>query len=338
MEKKKEKLAIITEEGNPGVQKIKDRKLTDLFDFDVFTSVKQVELVPSNTEYTGLFVMTMGNKMKFSEAREMTEMLVDKSPKLRWVHTLTTGVDFLLTPKLIGAKHITFTNAKGTYALPLAEFVLLALLYFAKRVPLFMKQKQEHKYEKHPINLGYKTHVGIIGYGNIGRAVAKILKDALEAKIHAITNDPVTEEEKATLEFLGKTEDIPKMLPNVDYVVTILPLTPQTKGLVNASMFKLMKPSAIFMNIGRGPAVNEKDLIEALKNGTIAGAGLDVYEVEPLPEDSPLYDMDNVLLSPHSADITVDMLDLSLNSFEETVKNFVENKPYSNKINMELGY
>eukprot|EP00826_Nyctotherus_ovalis_P053123 TRINITY_DN6851_c0_g1_i10.p1 TRINITY_DN6851_c0_g1~~TRINITY_DN6851_c0_g1_i10.p1 ORF type:complete len:339 (-),score=114.65 TRINITY_DN6851_c0_g1_i10:139-1155(-) len=338
MEQKKEKLAIITEDGHEGIQKLKDRKLTDLFSFDAITSVKQAESLPSSTDYTGAFIMTMGNKMTFTDARAIAEIVVEKSPKLRWVHTLTTGVDFLLSLKLSEAKHITFTNAKGAYTRPLAEFVLMTVLYFAKKMPVFMKQKREHKYEKHVTQLAHKAHVGIIGYGNVGRAVAKLLKDSLEAKIYAITNDPVSEEEKASLEFVGKTEDMDKMFPKVDYVVTILPLTPKTKGLINASTFKLMKPETIFMNIGRGPAVNEKDLIEALKKGTIAGAGLDVFEVEPLPQDSPLYDMDNVLLTPHSTDITDNMLDLSLDCFQTTLHNFLHNKPHFNKVNMELGY
>eukprot|EP01022_Parablepharisma_sp_SALTPOND_P025977 TRINITY_DN613_c0_g1_i1.p7 TRINITY_DN613_c0_g1~~TRINITY_DN613_c0_g1_i1.p7 ORF type:complete len:427 (+),score=32.14 TRINITY_DN613_c0_g1_i1:11411-12691(+) len=335
---KKVKLAVITDPAHLGLEKFKERNLAEYFDFDVISSKAQAESLSTPTDYMGAFIMTMGYPLSFSEAAQILEILLKSSPKLSWVHTLSAGVDFLTAPALIAAKHVTFTNARGAYNRPLAEFALLAILYFAKKMPFFMKIKQEHKFEKHVNDLAYGATVGIIGYGSIGRTVGKLLKDALNAKIYAITNDPVSEAEKATLEFVGNTESIKEILPKVDYVITILPLTPKTKGLINASLFKLMKPNAIFINIGRGPTVKESDLIDALKNQVIAGAGLDVFEVEPLPPTSPLYDMDNVLMTPHSTDIIGNMLDLSLDVFEKELKAFAEGRPFTNVVNLAQGY
>ncbi|MDR3549543.1 MAG: D-2-hydroxyacid dehydrogenase [Candidatus Pacebacteria bacterium] len=336
---KKFRLAIITSQGHPALVRLAERKLTDCFDYDIIDTMDAVKKLPSPTPYSGCYLMTMGSPLDFPIAREILETLIEKSPVLKWVHIMTAGVEYLLTEPLKAAnKHITFTNSRGAYNRPLAEFVLMSILYFAKKMPEFMRQKATHKYEKRTVNLAYGAHVGIVGFGSIGRTVSKLLKDALNAKIYAVTADPVSEEERKTLEFVGQIKDLPSILPKLDYLVTILPLTPATHHLIKTEHFKMMKPSAVFINIGRGPTVEEAGLIEALKSGTIAGAGLDVFEVEPLPPTSPLYELDNVLMTPHSTDIVDNMTELSLDAFERELRCFVKGKPFVGLVNLSAGY
>jgi len=286
MKSSKFNLLVITDPSHPGFEQFKIRKLTDFFTYETLFSIEEAQKFKSPTNFDACFIMTMGKPLSFGDAAKILEIMIPKSPNLRWVHTQTTGIDFLLTPFLIKQKQISFTNAKGAYNRPLAEFALMCVLYFAKKMPFFMKIKQEHKFEKRPISLALNSKIAIIGYGSIGRTTATLMQSALKAKIYAITNSPVTEEERKTLEFVGDDSKIKDILPLVDYVITILPLTKQTKGIMNIEMFKLMKPSAVFINMGRGPICKESDLIFALKNNIIAGAGLDVFEVEPLPSDT----------------------------------------------------
>lgn len=339
MEKKKLNLAIFTNKGHVGLKSIHDRKLDALFDYDVIQSLEEIKAMTYPTKYDACFVMTVATNIKFSDVSPMIEELIHKSPNLVWIHVMMAGIDHLVNETLKKSTKIILTNSKGAYDASVAEFVLLSILYFGKKMHILMASKAQHKYEKKTVEHVTGVKVGIIGYGSIGKYTAILLKNSLDATIYAIRNTPkLTEEDKKIVHFMGAEKDIPYVLSEVDYVVNVLPQTPKTIKLFNMEMFKKMKKSAVFINIGRGSACVEADLIEALKTGVIAGAGLDVFEVEPLPDTSPIYDLDNVLFSPHTMGYVNDGWELCISIFEKELKNFIEGRPFENIIDLNRGY
>jgi phosphoglycerate dehydrogenase-like enzyme len=176
------------------------------------------------------------------------------------------------------------------------------LLSFAKHLNIYRDQQREHKWE--PLSAPYHTNflpestVLIVGLGGIGAETARLCA-AFGMKV--IGTDARRESKPEWVDEMGSSDDLDKFLPLADYVVLTIPHTPQTEGMFNRSKFKLMKKSAIFINIGRGMTTKLDDLADALEAGDIAGAGLDVYEIEPLPSDHRLWGMDNTILTPHIA-------------------------------------
>jgi phosphoglycerate dehydrogenase-like enzyme len=256
-------------------------------------------------------------------------------PNLRWVHSRGAGVDSVLFPELIESD-VVLTNGKGSFSAALGEFALAAILYFAKNIPRLRKQQAARLWEVFEVNRIAGQTVGIIGYGDIGRAVAERVHPmgmrvlATRRQIPS-TPDPLVERYFAPA-------DLRAMVALCDYVVAATPLTEETRHMIGDAVFGAMKSSAIFMNLGRGPVVDEEALIKALSAGTIRGAALDVFEKEPLPSDSPLYGMDQVLLSPHSADVTSDWLDRAMDLFLDQYHRFKSDEPLRNVVNKRLGY
>lgn len=159
-------------------------------------------------------------------------------------------------------------------------------------------------------------------------------------KVIGVKRDPKTVEDKfkgVADEVVG-FQEIGRALGSADYVVASLPLTPDTRHLFNETLFSQMKPSAHFLNVGRGQTVKEADLIQALNGGTIAGAYLDVFEVEPLPPSSPLWTMDNVFITPHCADNVADTWDATVNNYLERLVPFIEGKPLPHPVSKQKGY
>lgn len=227
----------------------------------------------------------------------------------RWIHTLAAGVEFLPFD-LLRRSTIAVTNSRGLYADALGEFAIAAMLWFAKDLRRLAKNQDAAAWEPFTVErLAGKT-VGIIGYGGIGRAVADRAA-ALGTRILGVGRrqgfgDPTIDD----------------VLPQADYAVLSVPLTPRTYRLLSRERIALMKPSAVFINIGRGKTVDEAALVEALANRRIRGAALDVFETEPLPPDHPLWRLENVLLSPHTADRTSDSHLRAMQFFIENLRRF----------------
>jgi phosphoglycerate dehydrogenase-like enzyme len=179
--------------------------------------------------------------------------------------------------------------------------------------------------------------MGIVGYGDIGRAVAERAK-CMGMTVLALRRNPKLSEGDDAVSHVYGFEQLHEMLPLCDYVVAAAPLTPQTKGLLGAPEFAVMKKTAVVMNVGRGPVIDEAAMVQALQSGQILGAALDVFEVEPLPPESPLWDMKNVLISPHCADNTEDWLDQAMMFFYSNLEKFRAGKPLENVVDKQRGY
>lgn len=273
----------------------------------------------------------------WSASRELLRQLFLAAPNLKWVHSRNAGVDNLLFPELV-ASGVVLTNGSGVFSPSLGEFALLAMLYFAKDVPR-LKRQQDAKtwaaFDMHPIE---RKTVGIVGYGDIGREVGRRAK-AMGMRVLALKRHPPQPgADPGPVDEFFVASQLDEMVSESDYVVVAAPLTPETRHLVNAKTFAAMKREAVVINVGRGPVIDESSMIAALREGRIKGAGLDVVEREPLPPDSPLYEMENVLLSPHCADNHAEWLDDALRFFVAQYERFAQGQPLRNVVDKRLGY
>lgn len=220
--------------------------------------------------------------------------------KLKWIQTWSAGVNSLPLQEL-NAKGIALTSANGVHAYPISETIFALMLSLTRKIHTYIRNQQAKKWDEANIHLElHQKTIGIIGVGAIGREVAKIAK-AFGMKVLGVRNSGKPAEFVDQMYTKGQLNDI---LPECDYVVVTLPLTEETEHLFGKKQFALMKQAAFFINIGRGPIVVEQELIEALQEKRIAGAGLDVFETEPLPESSPLWEMENVIITPHTSGLT----------------------------------
>ncbi len=257
---------------------------------------------------------------------------------VKWVHSLSAGVEKLLVPGFIDSP-VPLTNARGVYKRSLADFAMLGILYFKKRVRLLVDNQRAHKWDNFEVGWIPDTVVGIVGYGEIGRECARLAK-ALGMKVHAVRRNPERSQDDPLVEQVFPSDQLNEMIRHVDVVIAAAPLTSETRHMLSDAEFAVMKPSSIVINVGRGPVIDESALIRALQAKTIGAAALDVFEHEPLRADSPLWDMENVLISPHCTDRTgnPDWLDLSMQLFVENFKRYQEGKPLENVVNKKAGY
>jgi phosphoglycerate dehydrogenase-like enzyme len=258
--------------------------------------------------------------------------------KLRWVHTLSAGVEGILFPELIRSD-VLLTNARGVFKRALAEFSLLGMLLHFRKVRKLIEQQHSRQWSLVDVETLRGKSMGVVGYGEIGRECA-MLGHALGMTIHALRKNADRSRGDPIVERMFKPEDLLLMLADIDVLVCAAPLTGETHHLVSDAAFAAMKPGAFVVNVGRGPVIDESALIRALQARRIAGAALDVFEREPLAADSPLWGMDNVLVSPHSADHTVvpDSLQLTIDFFIQNFRRYRNGEPLGNVVDKQAGY
>lgn len=256
-------------------------------------------------------------------------------PGVGWVHSRSAGLDTVLFPELI-ASPVPLTNGSGVFSQSLGEFALAMVLYFAKDFPRMLRNQAAHRWQQFDVDEIAGQTAGIVGYGDIGRAVARRLHAmgmrVLALKRHAPAGgDPLVEQ------FFNPNE-LHDLLGRSDYVIVSAPLTPETRHMVSDAAFAAMKPGAVVINVGRGPVIDQQALIAALNQKKIRGAGLDVFEHEPLPPDDPLWSVENVFISPHTADHTRDWLDQAMRFFLRQYDHFRSGEPLENIVDKQLGY
>lgn len=228
---------------------------------------------------------------------------------IRWIHTLAAGVE-LLPFDLLRRSTIIVTNSRGLYADALGEFAIAAMLWFAKDLRRLVRNQDARRWEPYTVESLTGKTAGIIGYGGIGRAIGT-RATALGMRVIGVGRRQA---------FGEPTVD--DAMAQSDYVVLSAPLTPRTLRFISRQRIALMKPSAVLINVGRGRTVDEEALVEALRNGRIRGAALDVFDREPLAPEHPLWQLDNVLISPHTADRTSDSHLRAMQFFIENLRRF----------------
>lgn len=259
--------------------------------------------------------------------------VVPRAPRLRWIQSISAGVEELASPTL-PAHGVVLTNAAGVYDPGLAESVLGFLLSFSTRL-LEDARLRPGDWPADEIKLLRGTTALVVGAGSIGTEVGRVLR---AAGLHVRGVARTQRRPDETFEEIAGVEKLHAELARADHVVNVLPITAATRGLFDAAAFAAMQPHAVFVNIGRGSTVDEPALIEALERGVIAGAALDVFAVEPLPTESPLWRMPNVLVSPHRAGDHERWADDVVALFVDNLARFVAGEPLRNVVDVGLGY
>ena len=258
------------------------------------------------------------------------------APRVRWVHSRSAGLDGVLFPELAHSSAV-LTNGRGVFSQSLGEFAIGAALFFAKDFRRMVLSQRAGLWDQFDIEEIAGRTLGIVGYGDIGRAIAWRAK-AMGMKVAAVRRRPELATGDANVDEVFPPDRRLEMLARCDYVACAAPLTPETRGMVGRAEFAAMKPSAVLINVGRGPVVDEAALIEALQGRRIRGAALDVFEREPLPEGHPFYRLENVLLSPHCADHTADWLEQAMRFFLLNFERYRTGQPLVNIVDKSLGY
>jgi phosphoglycerate dehydrogenase-like enzyme len=273
--------------------------------------------------------------LNWTGSRDLLRSVFLASPKVRWVHSRSAGLDSTLFPELV-ERDVPLTNSKGIFSPSLGEFALAAILYFAKDFRRMLRNQMAGVWAPFDVEEIAGQTVGIVGYGDIGRAVATRVH-AMGMRVLAVKRhfpdaaDPLVEQ-------FYSTEARCEMIARCDYLVVAAPLTEETRHMIAEAEFAAMKPSAVVINVGRGPVIDERPMLHALTTKKIKGAGLDVFETEPLPAGHPIYQLENVLLSPHCADNTAEWTNQAMRFFLEQYKRFELGQPLQNIVDKRLGY
>jgi len=266
---------------------------------------------------------------------------IPPATRARWIHSLWTGVDNVLCPEIL-ASPLPLTNGRGVFRRPLAEWSIGAMLYFAYQMRRMIRQQQAGVWEAFTTEEIQGKTLGIIGYGGIGSMAAELARP-FGMRIVALRRRPELFEPELfnnapLVDQSFAPSQINELLAASDYVLLATPLTDETRGMIGAEQIAAMKPTSVLINVGRGAVVDEAALIKALDDGKIRGAALDVFAVEPLPEGHAFYRMENVLLSPHTADHLQDFVHLAVEAFLENLKRFQAGQPLMNLVDKRAGY
>ena len=258
-----------------------------------------------------------------------------QAKRLRWVHALGAGVEPLMFEELI-AGDVTLTNSRGVFADALGEFAIAAMLWFAKDLRRLVRQQDERLWQPYTVTRLEGQTAGIVGLGGIGRAVARRAA-AMGMRIIA-TRRHWNDERPNDVARMFPLDALDDLLAESDYLVVSTPLTPRTRGLLSGSRLQRLKREAVLINISRGAVVDEPALTRMLSSGRIRGAALDVFEQEPLPPEHPLWKLDNVLLSPHTADHASDSHLRSMQFFVENFDRYRRGEPLQNVVDKRERY
>ena len=254
-------------------------------------------------------------------------------PDLRWIHKMSTGVDRMLYPELLRSP-VVLTNSAGAHAIPIAEHVIGVMLANVKDFPKAFRRQLQHKWLKENTGVLYGKTVGMVGMGHVSAEIARLAR-AMSMKTLATRRRPVP---SCAVDELMPQDKLHDMLGRSDFVVITLPLTPQTRGMFGPAEFRAMRPDSYFINIARGQIVDEGALVEALQSGQISGAALDVAMVEPLPPDSPLWSMENVIITPHTSGHSEFAHERAIDLFCSNLERYWRCEELVNAVDKEAGY
>jgi len=309
----------------------------------VFAQLDEGHLAQIRAVDPSVDVAAVADRQKGVELADRAEIMVgwnvpreaiQRSRQLRWIHSTAAGVDQLLFPEVL-ERDIRVTTSSGIHQ-PLVEHVFAMLLAFTRRLHIAVRNQQERRWDRARVVGGEVRGMtmGVLGLGSIGTEVAeKAAVFGMRVIGTKRTPSPVPHVDR-----VYPPEALPDVLAQSDVIVVALPLTEETRGLLGASEFRMMKPEAIVINIGRGRIIREAALVRALQERWIGGACLDVFEREPLPADSPLWAMENVILTPHVSGGWPGYLDAAVPLFCENLARYLRGAPLLNLVDRSRGY
>jgi phosphoglycerate dehydrogenase-like enzyme len=275
------------------------------------------------------------------------------APSLKWIQLVSAGINQLSSHPILHS-NVSITTASGIHAVPIGEFAISMMLALARHVPRMvrMQDRGEWPRDRWSMFVGSELHgrtLGVVGYGSIGREAARIAKQGFGMKVLALTRTLHKEDRGYVEKGVGdprgrlpdkwfKTNQLLALLARSDFVVICVPLTNETRNMIAEEEMQVMKPSAFIVNVARGEIVNEAALVKALKERTIAGAGLDVFAVEPLPYASELWALENALIAPHVSGISPNYDERAVILFAENLRRYVHGKKLLNLVDVKNGY
>ena len=262
--------------------------------------------------------------------------LPDLAPQLRWLHTPATGIDHLRGTGVLESD-IRITTVGSLFAPVIAEHVLAAMLYFARRLGHFEQQRRDRTWEMTRVQTLAVHTAGLVGVGNIGSHVARLAK-VFGMRVIGVGRTATVARVVPAVDRLLPRSELPALLNQSDYVVVAVADTGETRHMIAAAELAAMKPEAILINVARGTVIDEPALIAALQTKRIAGAALDVFAEEPLPADSPLWDLPNVLLTPHVAANVEGYLASAIAQFADNLRRFLSGAALENEYDRQRGY
>lgn len=278
----------------------------------------------------------------------------EQALRLRWVQFHWAGVDHAVEAPILKRPDVVATTLSGAAASQMAEYAVMMMLACGRRLAqaAVLQQRRDwpsDRWERFtPMELRGST-VGIIGYGSIGRETARLLaafgatvlaakRDAMHPEDTGYTPEGLGDPEGNLVQRLYPFQAVRSMVKECDFVLVCVPLTPQTRGMVNAEVLQAMKPGAMLIDVSRGGVIDSAALLETLRKGSIGGAALDVFAEEPLPADHPLWQMPNVIITPHVAGFSTHYDERAVALFSENLMRYLAGLPLYNRINLDQGY
>ena len=271
----------------------------------------------------------------WSLGNDALDRLVGRAPKLRWIHSVSVGVESMMTP-CVRLRGLTVTNGRGVFSVPIAEYVMTMMLAICRRLPQLMELERERTWQPiEALELGDAT-IGLLGVGDIGREVAR-LAGPFGPRIVAVRRRPDAAPVPG-VEVLGDLQAMPELLAASDFVVLALPLTGETETLIDEDALAGFKPGSWLINVARGALVDETALLRALRGGRIGGAVLDAFREEPLPETSPFYRLSNCIVTPHTSWSSAAVLGRTFDVFCDNLRRYRAGQPLEYVVDLAAGY
>jgi len=263
-------------------------------------------------------------KAKFLLTFNISDLLIRKAVNLEWIQALGTGVDAILgLPSL--PKGVLVTSTRGIHGPQMSELAVLLMLALTRRFPDTVRNQDKSVWDRWPAELLWMKKVGIFGLGAVGEEIA------LRCKAFGMTVYGINRSGRGVdaVDRMFGLDGLLTVAREVDYFIVAVPLTPETRGMVGAEVVSAMKPTAFLLNLARGPVVDEKALIRALESRTIAGAGLDVFDEEPLPQGHPFWKMKNVIVTPHVGGTSTFYVSQVLPIFRENLRRYLKGEKHA---------
>lgn len=316
-------LILSTAKIRRSIQKRMNETYPDL----TFAFHESIQDIPASEWEQAEVVLTYGD--------DLTDENIDTAKNLKWIMVLSAGIEEM---PLQSAKkrNILVTNARGIHKIPMAEYTIAAMIGAVKKMKIWHENEKQHRWQKN-LQMGEisgKT-LAVLGSGAIGQEIARL------AKAFRMTTVGLNRSGRAVEHFdeMYTNENVNECVAKADFVVAVLPHTKETEQFIGREQFKAMKDTCIFINIGRGKTVNQQEMLNALREGEIAHAFLDVFEEEPLPEDHPFWEMEQVTVTPHFSAISPRYQHRAFEIFEENLHVYLNGgKDYINQIDYDRGY
>lgn len=266
---------------------------------------------------------------------------LEDAKKLKWIQLVSAGADHIMEAG-VEKTDILVTTASGIHGVAMVEYTLCMMVMLARRIPMILRESQQKQWKPGRLRNYYGDELwgktlGILGLGAIGQRVATVAK-ALGMQVLGLRRSPRAKSDSGGVDKVYGPEGLLEMLPQCDFVLVVVPFTEETRNLIGEIELKAMKPTAHLINVARGEIVNEVALAKALREGWIAGGAFDVFAEEPLPPESELWDLPNLIITPHMAGNTIPYMDRATELFHDNLRRYLAGEPMINVLDKRLGY